>query len=66
MVKVKRRSVVDHTVDCWACGRPAMKPKGSYYKCSKCGATWSETPAYDVLPLKVRGVFSKPWGVEKS
>jgi len=30
---------------CWFCGKRAMVPKGNYFQCSECGATWNDLPA---------------------
>lgn len=35
---------MDYEKYCWYCGDATMKPVGSYYQCSSCGATWSKPP----------------------
>jgi len=46
MVQQRRRRQVkiDHSRQCWNCGKLTMEPVEGYYKCSKCGASWNETP----------------------
>lgn len=33
---------MDNKKYCWYCGKVTMKPVGSHYECSSCGATWNE------------------------
>lgn len=35
---------MDYTRTCWSCGKVTMVNKGSYFQCSKCGATYNELP----------------------
>lgn len=35
---------MDYTKQCWNCGNMAMAPRGSFYLCLGCGATWNEQP----------------------
>jgi len=32
----------DYTKVCWSCGKETMQPEQTFYRCSKCGATWCE------------------------
>jgi tRNA(Ile2) C34 agmatinyltransferase TiaS len=34
----------NYSKTCWYCKNDTMECRGSYYQCSKCGATWNETP----------------------
>ena len=36
---------------CWFCGKRSMVPKGDYFQCSECGATWNEPPSLGISPV---------------
>jgi len=44
------------TKQCWYCGSFAMAKTGSYYTCSKCGATYCELPKLDQSPVIVEEI----------
>lgn len=35
---------MDHTKHCWSCHKETVEPKGNYYQCSECGATYNTLP----------------------
>ncbi len=35
---------MDYAEQCWNCSKVTMKPKGTYYQCGNCGATWVPQP----------------------
>lgn len=43
---------------CWFCGKDTMEPVSTWYRCTSCGATWTEQPAlgeYMGIVLEKRG-----------
>lgn len=49
---------MDYTKECWFCGKKALVPKGTYYQCSECGATWNEVPVCHFNGLVIEPVDS--------
>ena len=35
---------MDRTKQCWSCSKVTMFPKGNYFECIECGATWNKVP----------------------
>lgn len=50
---------MDYTKQCWSCGKVTMEPRGDFYQCSSCGATWNELPTSDFSPLAEHGFYLK-------
>jgi len=34
----------DKRIFCWSCGHSTMQPRGDFYRCADCGATWNPAP----------------------
>ena len=50
----RRQAKIDHSRQCWSCGKLTMEPIEGYYKCSKCGATWTPMPKIGPPEVLVR------------